>query len=127
MPKPTTKSTHRAREWEDRFLELLRISCNVRLSAQGAGVDHSTVYGRRKKDPEFARLWDMAIEEAIDNLEGIAYDRAVKQSDDLIKFILRGRRAKVYGDRTDVRLAGADGAPFQVHVVQLPAVKEEGE
>lgn len=98
-----TRATQRARaDWHPRFLEILRASCNVRLASAGAGVDHSTAYREKRADPEFAALWEAALEESIDALEGIAYQRASETSDDLAKFILKGRRRAIYGDRSEI-------------------------
>ncbi len=51
------------------FLEHLRETCNVTESAQLAGVSRTAMYERRAIDPELAKAWDDAVEQATDALE----------------------------------------------------------
>ena len=44
------------------FLKQLGRSGNVRLAAEGAGVDFTTAYQRRKRHGEFAQAWEGALE-----------------------------------------------------------------
>ncbi len=46
-----------AGRWRKRFLSALARTANARLSAEMAGVDHSTAYELRKRDPGFAEAW----------------------------------------------------------------------
>src|SRR5687768_13249759 len=51
---------HKAAEagkWRKRFLSAMARTANARLAAQMAGVDHSTAYQLRERDPGFARDW----------------------------------------------------------------------
>ena len=50
-------------QWLDLFLAALRETGNVRWSAQQAGVDPTSVYNRRNRDPDFAEAWARALEE----------------------------------------------------------------
>jgi hypothetical protein len=43
--------------WRKRFLSALARTANAKLSAEMAGVDHSTAFGLRKRDPAFAAAW----------------------------------------------------------------------
>jgi hypothetical protein len=45
------------RPWRTRFLRAMARTANARLSAQMAGVDHSTAYELRGRDPGFAAAW----------------------------------------------------------------------
>jgi hypothetical protein len=91
-------------DWGGRFLEVLRSTCNVRLSADAAGIDRDTAYRRRQRDPEFARLWAQAEQDGIDVLEAQARARALSQSDTLLIFLLKAHRPEVYRERVDIRL-----------------------
>lgn len=100
--------------WET-FLSALSTSANVTLSAAQAGVSRAVAYKRRSKDPEFAKLWDEAVEEALDLLEAEVQRRAFqgvdepvyyqgevkghvkKYSDTLAMFLLRAYRPQKFG------------------------------
>jgi hypothetical protein len=47
--------------WVGPFLKGLGRTGNVRLAAEGAGVDFTTAYQRRKRHAEFAERWDGAL------------------------------------------------------------------
>lgn len=51
------------------FLDALALTCNVRLAARYAGVDHSTAYNHRRRDPTFMAQWQDALETGYDRLE----------------------------------------------------------
>lgn len=48
-------------EKKDLFLDHLAATCNVKQSAAVAGVDPVSVYGLRRRDPEFAAAWGDAL------------------------------------------------------------------
>lgn len=54
---------------EQAFLLALAATCNVRLSAAAAGAAEKAFYGRRRRDPGFAREWDAALKEGYERLE----------------------------------------------------------
>lgn len=99
------------------FLEHLRATCNVTESAQIAGVSRTAMYERRAIDPELAKAWDDAVEQATDALEKEARRRALdgvdkpvyfqgkkvdlikEYSDPLLMFMLRGHRPHKYRER----------------------------
>lgn len=60
------------------FLQHLRISCNVAASCRKAGVGETAVYNRRKIDAAFRAEWGAAIAEAVDRLEILLLERAMK-------------------------------------------------
>ncbi|MBA14862.1 MAG: hypothetical protein CMN73_00695 [Sphingomonas sp.] len=96
------------------FLEMLRQTANVARAAREAGLSSSTVYAHRARYPGFARDWDAAISEALDELESQLMDRARNgvekpvyyrgevvgsvrtYSDSLGMFLLRAKRPEVY-------------------------------
>lgn len=92
-------------DWPARFLEVFAATCNVLLSAKGAGIDRDIVYKRRKLDPEFAAAMDSARDDALDTLEAEAWKRARDTSDNLLMFLLKAHRRELYGDtvRIDIR------------------------
>ncbi len=91
-------------DWTPRFLELIRGTGNVRLAADGAGVDRTTPYARAARDPRFAEAWARAEQDAIDVLEAEARRRALSASDALLMFLLRAHRPERYRESVDVRL-----------------------
>lgn len=114
-------------DWKAVFLAALAEVPVVVHAAKAAGVNRSTAWRAREEDPEFAKAWDAAMEEGIDRAEQEAFRRAVTgyekpvwykgelvgtetvHSDALLALILKGRRKKVYAERTE--LTGADGGP----------------
>jgi hypothetical protein len=109
------------------FLETLRDSANVTAGAERAGITRHLAYATRKRDKDFRRAWDDALQAALDDLEGALRGRAlhgVEQpvfyggkecgrvrtyNDALGMFLLRGRRSDVFnakggkGDQVDDR------------------------
>ena len=77
------KLTDRAKE---KFLELVRATCNVSEAARAIGMARRSLYDARTRDSEFAQLWDVAVEEASDRLEGEAWRRAVEGWDEPVFF-----------------------------------------
>jgi hypothetical protein len=57
-----------------RFLDALASSCNVKLSARYAQVNHSTVYRHRLRDPQFADAWSEAMTIGFDRLETLVVE-----------------------------------------------------
>jgi hypothetical protein len=92
-----TKFTDRGRQ---RFLEVLRATCNVSEAARACGISRRTAYDHRDAGPDFASAWDDAEQEAADALEREAWRRGVEGVDHPIMY--RGRvvaRSTVYSDR----------------------------
>lgn len=134
--------------WPEPFLAALREVPVVARACEACGIERSTAYRRRDSDPEFAAAWDDAMEQGIDKAEQEAFRRAVEgtdkgvwhmgtlvgservYSDALLALILKGRRKRVYADRTE--LTGAEGAPVAVddttrsaRVAQLMALAQQ--
>ena len=109
----TSWTLARARPLMDAFLEKMRMTGNVYLSCEVAGIPRSTAYYWRNKYVTFAKQWDQAKEDACDVLEMEAWRRAMKEnSDRLLIFLLKAHRRDVYGDvvRQEIAGAGEDGA-----------------
>jgi hypothetical protein len=85
--------------WHAKFLEILGTTCNVTLAARGAGINRWTAYEHRKLLSDFAAQWDDAKEAAIEILEAEAWQRARKQSDTLMIFLLKAHKPDKYRER----------------------------
>lgn len=56
-------------EAEEIFFDHLAATCNVTASAQAAGFTTPTVYDHRRRRPEFAARWQVALEQGYARLE----------------------------------------------------------
>lgn len=113
MPKPTpkpkrptakktaTKATLKKEAWQDRFIEIFAMSLNIALAAQGAGIDRTTAYRERHRNPTFAAAWDDAKAAAIERLEAAAFERARNMSDTLLIFLLKSHKPETYRESFD--------------------------
>jgi hypothetical protein len=120
--------TRRKREL---FLEELAITSNVQHACRVAGIDHSSTYKFRARDPEFAQRWADAIDQGYDHLEaellqearGTAATRGAKARpfDPVLAFklITRRRKADAQGRRAPARLKQPDA-----HAVLLALEKK---
>jgi len=100
------------REAMDRFLDRLRQTGNIRLSCMAAGVSRTTAYRWRDKWSTFADEWQEALDDALDILEGKAWERAAQHSDRLLMFLLKAHRRDVYGDKQELDVT-TDGKPIR--------------
>ncbi len=112
--------------WKPRFIEALRQTGVVTRAARAAGVGRTTAYDHYKTDPDFARAWDDALEDACDEMEAEARRRAVEgtekpvyykgevvgtireYSDTLLIFLLKANRPEKYRDSFDLAKVLAD-------------------
>lgn len=90
--------------WQDPFLRALRLSGNIKLSCQAAGVGRAWIYKYKNSHPAFAAQWEDAEADAIDVLEAEARRRALTTSDLLLIFLLKARKPEMYRERYDVRV-----------------------
>ncbi len=120
--------------WVQPFLDALRDGGVVRYAAQEAHVNRATVYALVQADPEFAKAFDDAREEAIQAMEREARRRALegidepvyqggklvgrvrKYSDVLLMFLLKASRPAVYRDNVRIEASGPNGGPIQHEV-----------
>lgn len=56
------------------FLDALALTCNVKRSAVMAGIDHTTAYYNRVRDPVFAEQWRQALAAGYDRLEALVLE-----------------------------------------------------
>lgn len=103
-----------AERWRPRFLSTLARTGNVVRSAQRAKIKPHTAYKHRRNDAEFAKEWEAALDEAIDRLEGHAFERAREYSDTLTIFLLKAHRPEKYGETLKHQISGVGGAPIQI-------------
>jgi hypothetical protein len=104
MSDATLSTLKPARDWRPAFLAAFRNSANVRAAAQAAGVDWSTAYRARKREPHFSEAWDAAENEALDLLEARAMQLALGGDSHMLIFLLKTRRPEKFRDRVEVRV-----------------------
>lgn len=126
-----TRKTTKKELWRTPFLGTLSATGNVSSAVVAADVSRAFVYAERTRDPDFAALWDAALDMAADALELEARRRAHdgweepvfgsmgtgrgtgeigtvrKYSDTLLIFLLKGARPEKYRDRVQQEHTGA--------------------
>ncbi len=103
-----------------RFLETLARTGNLPVAVDASGVSRHRLHVLRKDDPEFAELWDDAVEAGLDLLEGEAMRRVLegieeavyyhgkridtvrRYSDPLLIFLLKTLRSEKYNEKPKV-------------------------
>ena len=121
---------------KEEFLDHLRTSCNVTLSARAVGLSRSGAYEFKDKsrNRKFSKEWDEAIAEAIDVLEGECRRRAYsgvaepihykgqrvdtvqKYSDVLLIFLLKAHRPAKYREKYEI--SGPDEGPIEIREIR---------
>jgi hypothetical protein len=104
---------------------------NISQAAELAGIDRSTIYVWKDRDPKFVAAMAEAEEKAADRLEQEARRRAVegvsepvfyqgekvgtvqKYSDTLLIFLMKGVRPEKYRERFGHEITGKDGGPIE--------------
>jgi hypothetical protein len=127
--------------WVDAFLAALAEHGVINRACEAVGIDRQTVWIRRQKNPDFAAQCELAIEMSADKLEQEARRRALEgveepvyqggqlvgtrlvYSDSLLALMLKGRRKKVFADRTEV--TGANGGPVKAAIVIATGVPSD--
>jgi hypothetical protein len=102
-------------ERRTKFLDRLAQTANVAVAARSVKKSISGAYQLRRRDPEFARAWEAALAEALDELETVVLERVVngvekaifyggkqcgtvrQYSDALAMFMLKAHRPELYG------------------------------
>jgi hypothetical protein len=106
--QPPRRRRRVRRAWTKRrrtaFLETLAESCNVSAAARAAGMDRSSAYDLKDRDPEFQRGWGKALERAHSALEW-----------DLLK------DAKEGSVRTEMTIDPKTGEPTKIKLTRTPA------
>ena len=127
-------------DWKTLFLEALEKTGMVGRSAVSAGVLHTTACHEKKKDAEFARAWEDALDKATVLLEDEARRRATegvdepvfyqgdecgairRYSDTLLIFMLKGLRPEKYRERISQELSGPNGGPIELSNPDAPTL-----
>ena len=86
-----------------RCIEALILQGTVYHAAKAAGVSRQTVYRWREEDPEFAQLWEEAIENDVDEVESTIYHQAVGGNTLAAIFYLKAHRP-LYRDRLNIEI-----------------------
>ena len=89
---------------KEAFLSALSKAANVSLACQESAISRQTAYRWKDEDKEFSSNWDQALDDGVDMLEGIALNRARKNSDTLMMFLLRAHKPQKYRERCDFNL-----------------------
>lgn len=123
------------RDWKPIFLKAIADGSTITEAAEAAGVDRSTAWRTRDRDPEFLQAFEQALESSADILEKTARRRAIEgweepvyqggqligsktvYSDSLLALLLKGRRKSVFSDRTE--LTGANGGPVKTQQIVI--------
>lgn len=107
-PKTAAEREQQRERAQQKFLNVLRVSCNVAGACRAAKIGRRTAYDWRAADEGFALAWKDAEEEAADSLEQIAWKRATEgQSDRLMEILLKGHRPERYVEKFKGELTGA--------------------
>jgi hypothetical protein len=93
LPRLTEEKVYLPPEtWMPRFVERYRDTMNIRLSAQFACVDRSTVHRYLKEDEIFAAQVAEAREDALDSLEAAVLGRARDGVKEILPVYYKGKR-----------------------------------
>ena len=93
------------------FLSAFRKCGNITSAARACGIDRSSHY-QWLAQAEYAEAFTHALDDATDELEAVARERATAGSDLLLIFLLKALRPKVY--REKVEHTGPDGGPITI-------------
>ena len=93
------KSNRRIPVWEKPFLASLRATANVYHACRSVGIARNTAYTARKRSKTFARLWNEAIEDAVDDLENAAREQAMTGNTQMMTLLLKAYRKEKFSER----------------------------
>jgi hypothetical protein len=92
------------------FLKFLKVTGRVNKACDELGLSRWIVYRWKDEDPEFAQAWIEAKSKAkrnrIEQLEEAAVERAMNDSDTLLRFLLQSYKPAVYRERSEVEHKG---------------------
>src|SRR5438034_1132853 len=101
VDKVDTRRSKRLKQWQEKFIAALREAPHVGLAAKAAGVSREICYRTRRDNPTFEKQWSNALEDAVSDLEVVAFREAMRGNVPLIQFLLKAHKKDVYGDRTE--------------------------
>ncbi len=119
------------RQWQDRFINALRVMGNVWRAALSANVSRATPYYELHRNPEFAQAWKDAEEESADRIEAemwrrgvegiekpvtIAGEREIVREYDtpLLMMLAKARRPARFRENSNVTIANPDGSKLEM-------------
>ncbi len=127
---------------QNAFLEAFVKLGTLRAACKVVNMSRQTHYDWLNADPTYKPRFESAEEDSADRLEAEAIRRAVdgdevpvgfymgeaseyvtQRSDTLLKFLLEGRRKKIFGRRTE--LTGPDGGPITIQRIERIIVDPE--
>jgi hypothetical protein len=101
------------------FLRHLAATGNPAQAARLTGVARTATWRLRSSDKDFRDAWADALEVATDKLEQEARKRALRDSDQLLMFLLKANRPEKYREKTLLEHSGELKGGSQV-VVYIP-------
>ncbi len=84
-----------------KFLAAHQLGATTRQAARIAGVCRGTLYRWRNQDPEFALAWLQSRDKALEDLEILAFKRAIQGNDRLLMFLLKSHMPDTYNQRSN--------------------------
>lgn len=96
------------------FLIELKQSGIISVSARKVGLPPSLVYSWRERYPKFDERIEVILDEFVDAMESVAYQRAMEKSDTLLMAFLRAHRPEKYGNKIEGKFNHHNHAPVQV-------------
>jgi hypothetical protein len=126
-------------QWK-RFLKVISDGGSIGKALDASKIGTTAFYDQKKKNPDFAKAYQHAMERAMDRMEDAAYTRAVNgvkeriptkngtiirtvYSDSLLMFLLKAHRPGKFKDTVRNEHTGADGAPLAPAVIVVPEIK----
>jgi hypothetical protein len=107
-----------------KFLALLRRKGGyVEATCRAFGIVPGTLYNEQNSDPEFKAQVKAVAAECFEDLEATAYERAMKGSDSLMRFLLAVGNPRKYAIRHQMEHAGEIivNHDVQIAIVEDPA------
>lgn len=109
------------KNWQEVFLDQLRLVPNVTLACDKAEITRQTAYRHRQESESFAAAWESALDEAVERLEYEMHRRAYEgtdkpiiyqgdvtgtfkeYSDTLAIFLAKAHRPEKYRERSEIK------------------------
>ena len=97
-------SSNNSQQLKKVFLECYPEGFTITQTSKMAGVNRGAFYYWMEHDPQFVKDFEIAKQSAIDMLETEARRRAMKCSDTLLIFLLKGAAPDKYKDRVEQKI-----------------------
>lgn len=121
MPRKNLPHTYKnTGEWKAAFLDHLRVLPNILKAAQAVGIERRMVYKARAADPEFAAAIEAAYREGAENIQDIAFEKALSGDprwQATMIFLLKCWMAERYRDTVHSEISGPGGNALTINVV----------